>query len=346
VGRQIDLYSGSSDPDVAPEIQMLRLASGHVPAQAVHVFASLGIADLLHDGPKTADEIADLVGAHAPALYRVLRFLSTLGVVCERENGHFTLMPLGRTLRSQSVSAIRDNALLVGSSFYWKSLGNLLDQVITGKNAFRTAYRESRFEYLGGHPKDAALFNASMDSLSKATVPAILAAYDFSGFRRVVDIGGGKGSLLTGILKRYPSVHGVLYDSATVIDSTVVDRAVASRLERVAGNFFESVPVGGDAYILRQILHEWDDERAIQILSQCRRVISNSGKLLIIEMAAPGGKNSGNNWAALDLLMMILLSGRERTLAEFEDILRLAGLSIGRVVSTTSPFNIIEATLA
>ena len=339
----IDIFCGSSDPDVGPEIQMLRLASGHVPAQAIYVFASLGIADLLHDGPKAADEIADLVGAHTPTLYRLLRFLSTLDVVCEEENGRFTLTPLGRSLRGRGMSVVRDNTLLMGSTFYWKCLGGLLDRVVTGKD---TSHGDSFFEYLGSHPKDAAVFNAAMDSLSNASIPAILAAYDFSGFRRVVDIGGGKGALLTSILKRYPSLHGVLYDSAAVIDSAVVDGAVASRLERLTGDFFESIPGGGGAYILRQILHNWDDERAIQILSQCRKVISGSRKLLIIEMSAPDGKNFGNNWAALDLLMMILTSGRERTPAEFEDILRISGFSIGRTVSTTSPFNIIEATPA
>jgi hypothetical protein len=304
------------------------------------VFASLGIADLLQQGSKTADELAVLVGTNARTLYRLLRFLSTLDVLREQDDGGFALTPLGGTLRRGGLPVVRDNTLLVGSAFYWKALGGLLDHVVTGKNP---SLDQSFFEHLRGHPRDAAVFDAAMDSLSKVTVPAILLEYDFSVFRRIVDVGGGRGSLLSAILRRYPSICGVLYDAPNVINAGVVDEAIAGRLERIAGSFFESVPSGGDAYILRQILHDWNDEHATKILMQCRKAISDSGRLLIIETAAPSSKNSGNNWAALDLLMMVLTDGLERTLSEFENLLRKTSFSIQRVVSTASPLSIIEA---
>lgn len=335
---QINIYGGNRDPEVAPEIQMLRLASGHIPAQAVYVFASLGIADILHDAPKPANEIADLVGAHAPTLYRLLRFLSTLDVVAELDNEQFALTALGSTLRRQGVAVVRDNALLSSSTYLWKSLGSLLDLVTTGRNTF---HRASYFEYLGSHPEDAALFNKSMDSLSKLNVPSILGAYDFSGCSRIVDVGGGKGALLTGILKRYPSAHGVLFDEATVVESVVVDRAIADRFDRVAGDLFGSIPAGGDTYIIKQVLHNWDDEKVIGILRQCRSVIPDNGRLLIIEMAAPEAKNNGNNWAALDVLML-LMQGRERTQEELGSMLREVGFSVSRTVSTTSRLNVLD----
>jgi hypothetical protein len=339
-----DVYGGGKNGAVTPERRMLGLAFGHVPARAIHVFASLRIADILEEGPKDAGEIAHSAGAHAPALYRLLRFLSTIDVVEEHADSRFSLTPLGRTLRSHPVSVVRDNALLMGSPIYWTTIGaGMLEQVRTGANAFRRIYGGSFFDYLAEHPDEAALFDAAMDSMSRIGTTAILVSYDFSVFRRIVDVAGGRGALLTSILKRNPSLHGILYDSESVITSSDVDAELGSRLEKIAGDFFNSVPASGDAYILHRILHDWDDESAKQILRRCREAIHPHGRLLIIELAAPEQKNTGNNWAAFDVLMMILFDGRERTLADFKELLRAADFSFVRVVKTKSPFIIIEA---
>jgi SAM-dependent methyltransferase len=338
-----DIYRGDRDT-FAPERRILSIAFAHVPARAVHVFASLGIADILEAGPKSAAELAKSIDADASALHRLLRFLSTIEIVEEADDGRFSVKPLGRTLRAQQRNtAIRDNVLLMGSQPYWWSLGGMPEQIKSGENAFRQICGTSFFDYLASKPEVATLFYKTMDSISRTTVPAIATSYDFSGFSRIVDVAGGRGALLIAILKRAPSVQGVLFDLPNVISSIDVDPSLVKRLETVPGNFLEVLPPNGDCYLLNRVLHNWDDATVVQILRRCRKAIKPHGRLLIIEMSPPEKKNGGNNWAALDMLMMLLLNGRERDQADFQALLSAADFALCRVVDTKSAFCIIEA---
>ena len=208
MSEDTDLYTGDKVSAALPERRMLSIAFAHLPARAVHVFASLGIADILAAGPKHADEIAQAVGAHASSLYRLLRFLSTIEIVEEADDMRFSLTTLGKTLCTQPVSVVRDNVLLMGSPTYWSAFGELPAQIQTGENAFQKIYGSSFFDYLTGHGREAALFHQAMDSMSKMSAPVIAAAYYFSGFECVVDVGGGMGALLISILKRNPFLRG------------------------------------------------------------------------------------------------------------------------------------------
>jgi hypothetical protein len=343
LSEDTDLYTGGKVSAALPERRMLSIAFAHLPARAVHVFASLGIADILAAGPKHADEIAQAVGAHASSLYRLLRFLSTIEIVEEADDMRFSLTTLGKTLCTQPVSVVRDNVLLMGSPTYWSAFGELPAQIQTGENAFQKIYGGSFFDYLTGHSREAALFHQAMDSMSKMSASAIAAAYDFSGFECVVDVGGGMGALLISILKRNPSLRGILFDAASVIASSDSEATLSNRLQKVAGDIFDEVPSDGDVYILNRVLHNWDDATSIRILRTCRCAISSQGRLLVIEMRPPESRNAGNNWAGLDLLMMLLFDGRERSQADFSKILHAADFSLTRVVGTKSPFCIVEA---
>jgi hypothetical protein len=338
----VDLYRGGP-ADAAPELQVLRLASGHLAAQAVHVFAALGLAEHLKDGAKSDVELAALTGTRGDGLYRVLRFLGTLGVVAEHEGRRFELGALGRTLRHGAAAVIRDNVLLTVSSAYWTSIGRLLHALKTGENAFESAHGMGYFEFVEAHAEDAAVFNAAMNSSSRLGVSAILAAYDFSDFATVVDVAGGQGGLLQGILRKHLATRGILFDAASVVAGASVDPQIAGRFTATAGSFFDGVPQGGDAYILRRILHDWNDEKALEILRAVRGSIGERAKLLIIEAAAPAEGESGNNWAALDLLMMLMMDGRERTAEELKALLARAGFVLERVVRTRSPMWVLEA---
>lgn len=339
----VGLYTPGHGPDLDPQVQVLRLASGHITAQAVYVFTALGVPDVLADGPKDAKAIAEAVKADASSLYRLLRFLATTGLVTEDEQRRFGLTRVGSVLRSRATRVIRDNTLLVGSEPYWMSLGNLLHNVRTGETAFRHHYGQDFFDYLAAHPEHSTVFNAAMDSSSNLGVAAIVAAYDFSLCRNIVDIAGGKGALLKGILRKYPQARGILFDADVVLAQAKPDESLAARMSMVPGSFFGELPASGDLYILRRILHNWPDERAVEILRNCRKAMPEGARLLIIELAAAEDNDSRNNWAALDLLMMILMDGRERTAEELENLLAQADFRLSRIIRTNSPYWIVEA---
>ena len=328
---------------IAPEQRMLDLARGQLAAQAVHVFASLGVADLLQEGPKSAEEVAAATGAQAGALHRVLRFLTAVDVVVEQADGRFSLTPLGRTLRKRSLSVVRDVTMLMGSRFYAGTVNDLLHMVRTGENAFEHVHGIPFFGHLADHPEDAAAFNACMRSATALGAAAVLAAYDFSRFATIVDVGGGRGAFLTQVLVRNPAARGVLFDAAKELHDLALPATVADRCTRVSGSFFEAVPRGGDLYMLQQILHDWDDAKAVSILRRCREAMTPSARLVLIELAEPEPGASRTDWANADLLMMLLLDGRERTESELSGILAAAGFRLERVVRTRSPFWAIEA---
>src|SRR5438270_2359352 len=254
-------------------------------SQALCAAAKLRIADILVDRPKTAHELAEAIAADEPALLRLLRALTSVDVLIEDEQGRFSATPMGELLRSDHPQSMRAAAIFLGSSFIWRSWTNLDQSIMTGKPAFELVHGERYFEHLANTPEDSILFNAFASGDSARAVETVLAVYDFSGFIRIVDVGGGQGALLRGILESNARATGVLFELPGVIAGTheLLQSAVAPRCEIIGGDMFQSVPPGGDVYILRGVLHDWSDAEVIQILRNCRQAIKATGKLLVLE---------------------------------------------------------------
>ena len=315
---------------------------GAFVVQSIHVVARLGVADLLGPEPQTAEELAEAVQVHAESLRRILRALTTLGVFAEDGDGRFQHTDLSRTLRADHEGSVRAWALLLGAHYVWRPLGDLYESVRTGTPGFRRLYGERFFEWCKTHPEDASVFNAAMTSGSAQRLPAILAAYDFSRFKRLVDVGGGHGALLAGILSASPKTRGVLYDLPNVVAGADALRAsdVAGRCEIVGGDFFETVPADADAYLLSRVIHDWDDDAALTILGNCRRGMEPDGRLLLVEgISKPPNEPDPNKF--LDV-WFLGGGGRERTEPEYRRLLHRAGFALARVVPTEGPSALLE----
>ena len=330
--------------ETSPRDTLLRMTNAFQVSQAIHVAAALGIADLLGDGPSSADELAEATGAHAPTLYRLLRALASVGVFAEKTDGRFGLTPLAERLRTDAPRSLRAWARLIGEPYGWRSWGHLLHSVRTGKPAFPELYGTSAWEYRAEHPEEDAVFNAAMTALSSGVVDAVVRSYDFSGIGVLVDVGGGEGELLAAILAANPSLRGILFDQPHVVGTVgaLLERAgVADRCQVVGGSFFEAVPTGADAYLLKSVIHDWDDAAAIEILHVCRAAMDNRGKLLVVEpIIRPG--NDPDPAKFTDLNMLVMLGAQERTADDFEMLYGEAGFKLSNIIRTGSPFNIIE----
>jgi hypothetical protein len=312
--------------------------------KSIHVAAELGIADLVAGGPKTATELAALTNTHADSLYRVLRALASVGVFAEDGEGRFALTPLAETLRSDVPASMRPMALLWGEPRHWFYWGSFLDTVRTGTDAWQLTTGGTLFEYFAKTPDIAAMFDGAMTSFSVMEAEPVAHAYDFTGARTIVDVGGGHGYLLRTILDANPALRGMIFDLPHVADRarlTIEESGHADRIEVVPGNFFESVPSGGDVYILKNIVHDFDDDRAAVILRNIRAAVGPAGKLLIVQEAIPAG-NGPSAGKLLDM-QMLLIGGRERTEEEFHALLARTGFRLARVIPTASPLHIIEA---
>lgn len=331
-------------PDVKPSVALKRLVDGYQISQAIHVAATLGIADLLSDGSRTSDELAAETATHPRTLYRLLRALASVGVFEERQGRHFALTPLSDCLRSDAAEPVGGIAALIGRPYYWQAWADLLHSVTTGENAFRHLHGMDIWEYRADHPAESAIFNGAMTAQSRRATEAILAAYDFGRFRRVVDVGGGRGALLAAILTKHPEMRGVLFDQPHVVanaEQLLRDAGIAERCEVVGGDFFAALPEGADAYILRSILHDWEDAQATAILGTCRRSIGAAGRLLVIEWAvAP--PNEGRDGKFSDLNMLVMPGGQERTREEYAALFAAAGFRLTEVFPTAAGHAVIE----
>jgi O-methyltransferase domain/Dimerisation domain len=330
---------------LSPPEAMRNLAVGHWVARLVHTAAKLGLADLLKRGPRTAEDLAMATGVQASALYRVLRTLASVGVFAEVKGRRFKLTPLAATLQTGVPASMHGFALMINEVWFWKAWEELLFGVKTGEMPFRKAHGGTLFDFLEQHPEDLAVFGESMTSLSATENPAIAAAYKFSGIGTLVDVGGGHGSLLATILKANPKLEGVLFDQPSVIaraekDQHVTAKGVSQRCRRESGNFFEAVPKGGDAYIMKYILHDWNDEECVRILANCRAAMNEKGRVLVADAVIPPGNDPG--WGKLLDIQMLVIGGRERTKAEFAEMFAAAGLKLTRVVPTKCPLSIVE----
>lgn len=329
-------------------INLLDLATGAWVTQTLYVAAKLGIADELAGGALHADEVARRVGANPDATFRLMRALASNGVLKRRRDGRFALTSIGKALRTGTPGSIRDLILWFGHPKRWEDWGHLLHTVRTGEPAAEMLRGMPTFEYLQTDPELAAAFNDAMTAGSEFAIHSTLAAYDFGRYRTVVDVGGGHGRLLSMVLAKVPQARGVLFDLPSVVDDAgpeMMSAGVADRCHVVGGSFFESVPEGGDAYLMKSILHDWSDDDAERILRNIRGAIAADGKLLLLESVLPERPKS-HLGALFDLEMMVALHGRERTRAEWTQLLRRGGFRLDRVVDTVGPLAVIEASPA
>ena len=334
--------STTGDPPIARR-EMLELLARGLLTQAVLVAARLGIPDLVAVGPRSAAELAEETGTHPDALARLLRALVVLDVLAREDDGRFSVTPLSRALED-GPGSIRALAEFIGE-VTWRPWGALGHSVATGEAAFRHEYGEGIFEHLARDPEAAHAFQAWMTDQSRLQSEALLGAIDLTGVERLVDVGGGRGTLLAALLEANPGLRGVLYDRPEVASTAEVLAAagIADRAEAVGGDFFESVPEGADRYVVKLVVHDWDDERAIRILDSVRRAIPPLGLLLLAVHLLPDG--DGYDHAVwLDLNMLVMTDGgRERTVAEYRDLLARAGFRLTRVIPTSGPMSVIEA---
>jgi len=327
---------------------MLGHITGYWVSQMIFVAAKLGIADVLAKGPKTPAAIAEQVGAYAPFVHRVLRALASVGVFAETANGRFRLTPTAATLRSGVPGSLRDFALMIIDDYNWRAWGDLLHGVETGEVAFQHLYGQPFFDFLVANPDKERTFAASMASISGAENDAIARAYDFGRFARLVDVGGAHGHLLATILRRHRKLRGVLYDQPQVVDGAAARgffQGLEGRIETAGGDFFDSVPAGADAYMMKYIIHDWDDEKCLRILGACRTAMVPEGRVLVVDHVIPPG-NAANWGKLLDINMLVVPGGQERTREEFEGLFRRAGLRLKRVFRTACPLSILEAVRA
>ncbi|HVE96469.1 MAG TPA: methyltransferase [Pseudonocardiaceae bacterium] len=335
-----------SSTEPTPAVVMRQLTMGASVSQAISVFARLGVADALTAGPRDADDIAELVGAHGSALYRLLRALGDVGVVTELENRTFALTSLGEVLRSDAPGSLRGWATMVGMPFHRYPWTDLYETVRTGESAFDRVHGSKVFDYLAEHPEDAAVFDAAMTSISTSEAVSIVQAYDFARFGTIVDVGGGRGGLLAAILAAHPHLQGVLFDVPAVVagaDEGISGTEVVDRCKVVSGDFFDSVPGGGDAYLLSNIILNWDDDHAVEILRTCRAAMADAACMLLAESVLPEGATPSMGKLA-DLEMLVMTSGgRQRTDAEYRTLLDRSGLRLTRAVPSTGRISLLEA---
>ena len=335
--------AGGDVADAAASVQSVIQATRVGPM--MYAMVELGLPDLLADGPRSTDELATATGAHAPSLYRLLRALAAAGLVTQEPEQRFTLTARGAVLQSNAAGGLHAQVRVQLSETRWRSWGNLLTSVQTGRSAFRETFGMSGWEHQAQHPELAALFNEFMSRLTTLQQTAIVSAYDFSRFGTVVDVGGGHGELLGAILRANPSTRGILFDQPDVVAGAGGIREQADIRERctvVGGSFFEAIPSGGDAYVLKSIIHDWDDESAHAILRTVRRAMETSGTLLLMDWVLPEDRALNLGEAIADLNMLVLLEGKERTASEFAALLDATGFRLERVVRTGSNISIVE----
>ena len=332
-----------------PALLIREIALGMRASRALEVVARLGIADCLGDGPRSSAELAAATSADAQSLRRVMRAMVAGGIFAEPEPDRFALNPAGKLLRSDTPLSMRAGALFLAGDLRWQLWSDLLTTVRTGQPAPERIFGHDIFTQMAKDPGQSALSSAAMAEFSASMSAAVVAAYDFSRFRCLVDVGGGTGRLLGDILSAHPSLSGILLDLPHVVAAApamLQASGIADRCRIEAGSFFDGVPPGGEAYLLKQVLHDWNDQRATAILSRCHDVLAADGVLLILERVMPERAEAGKAVEAhlLDLEMLVATPyGRERTEAEFRAILAAARLVLTRVIPTASPLSVIEA---
>jgi hypothetical protein len=329
--------------EISAHQKLDQMISGYWISQAIYAAAKSGIADNLKDGPKTVEELAGATATNPDALYRLLRALASVGVFAERESRRFSLTPLAEPLRSDVAGSKRALALMMGDEQF-RAWAEIEYSIRTGKIAFEKAFGKPVFDYLAEHPDKARIFDAAMVGIHGRESTAVLNAYDFSGIGVVADIGGGNGSQISVVLKKHNSMKGILFDLPHVIErakETIQAAGLMDRCRLVSGSFFDAVPEGADVYILRHIIHDWDEEKCLTILRNCHRAMLPASKLLVIESVIPLG-NEPFLGKFLDLHMLLIPGGKERTENEYRALFKRAGFELARIVPTGTEISIVE----
>src|SRR5467141_2254807 len=325
----------------SPRQELFSLTQGYKTTQALYVAAKLGVADHLQHGPKKAEELGKEVGANPKALFRLMRHLAAIGVFTQDESGKFGLAPLGELLCTDNPESMRYGAIFTGEENY-KAAGNLLHSVRTGETAFNHLYGKGHFDWMAEHADASSTFNKAMaQSLRRQGNP--VESYDYSGKRLVVDVGGGRGDLISSVLVANPTMEGILFDlpqGSAEARPLLQAKGLEKRCLIKTGSFFDSVPAGGDVYVLSRILHDWPDNKAATILANCRRAIKEDGTLLIRDNVLSDNDLQGSS---LDLTMLIMTGGEERTESEWRSLLGSAGFSLKRIYKKEGQLDLIEA---
>ncbi|MBC8107216.1 MAG: methyltransferase [Anaerolineae bacterium] len=330
-----------------PHAQLVQMGMAHWVSHIIYVAAKLSLADHLAKGPMSAEQLAGPTGTHAPSLYRLMRTLAGLGILTEDANQRFGLTPLGDALKTGAPGSARATILTLASDWWMRGFAQLPYSVQTGKPGFEKHLGMPLFDWLAKNPDEASMFSETMVGFHGTEPPAVAAAYDFAGMKTIVDVGGATGNLLTAILAKHPRSRGVLYDLPHVVRDApplIQSRGLTDRITIQPGSFFDSVPAGGDTYLLSHVIHDWNEEQCLTILGNCRRSMNPDSRLLIIEMVLPEG-NAPHPGKMLDLMMLVGPGGRERTEQEYAALLGKAGLRLTRVVPTESAVSVVEAKL-
>lgn len=324
-----------------PRQELFRMILGYKSTQALYAAAKLGIADHLVHGSMRADELAKKVGANPKALLRLMRHLAALGIFTQDDSAKFGLTPLGELLRDDNPESMRYGAIFAGEENY-KATGELLHTVRTGETAFNHLYGKGHFDWLTDHPDESSTFNKAMaQSLRRLGNP--LESYDYSGKQLIVDVGGGRGDLITSIMRANPELKGILFDLPQGVgeaQSLLKTKGVIDRCQIIHGSFFNSVPEGGDVYVLSRILHDWPDDKAATILANCRKAIKEDGTLLIRDNVLTDRDQAGSE---IDVTMMIMTGGQERTESEWKNLLHSTGFTLARIYKKEGQLDLVEA---
>ena len=329
--------------NLPPNIILSQMIFGCVVSKAINVAAKLNIADLLDaEGPMNCSELAKKIGVHEESLSRLMRALASIGIFSIDQNAKYSLTPLADCLKANSPVSVKSMAISVGGAFY-KAYDELLFSVQTGDGGFKKALGKPVFEYLTDNPEEGKIFDQMMTDIHGGETAPMVDTYDFSVFNTIVDIGGGNGDLISAVLKKNPKVKGILFDLPEVVgrsQSNISARGLDERCKLESGSFFESVSTGGDAYIMRHILHDWSDDDAVTILNNCRKAMNPGAKILVVEAVIQDG-NEPSPFKLLDL-SMLLIGGKERTNKQFEVIFSRAGLKLNRIVSFQHDLSVVE----
>ena len=335
----------NTKPDLSLSITMIQMVTSFWLCRAIYVAASLGICDILKQESRGFEELAEMTGSHAPSLYRMLRALASAGILTEQQYGRFALTPLGATLCTDVPGSLNAWVRVQLGEEHYRAWGDPLHSVRTGEIAFDHVFGMGVWKYRAENEEHAKLFDEAMANLTGIYNTAVLSSYSFSRFQRIIDVGGGDGGLLIAILKENPKLTGVLVDIPHVAEKArtrIGGAGLMDRCQVVAGDAFNSVPEGGDAYILSRVVHDWDDSRSIVLLKNCHRAMDANGRLIVIEgVIAPDNEPSITKY--FDLNMMILNGGCERTAKDYQSLFQVAGFKLVGITPTQSAMSVLEA---
>lgn len=334
------------EQQMPPQAVMMQMAMGFVVSQAISVASKLYIADHLKGGAKSVAELAELTGTHEPSLYRLMRGLASAGIFQKDEDGRFSNSVLSEFLRSDHPESMRAASHMICDHEHWRSHGNMLQSVKTGEIAFNYTFGSPIFPYFAQNPEPAKIFDDAMTSFSYSIVNAIVGSYDFSEARTIADIGGGHGILLATILKANPEAKGILFDQPQVVenaDKVLESIGVSERVEKTSGDFFSAIPVEADIYLMKFIIHDWNDEQSITILENLAKSAKPGSKVLLFETVVEEDDNVPSMSKVMDLNMLVMTGGKERTEKEYAELLEKTGFRLNKIYPTHSPLQIVEA---